>query len=203
MSATTVEDTAPFEAPQDVTPVFRLALRDGAIALSALTLFGAADAWYSTTGLALAGLVAVLDGLGAGIVLGILSHEWGHFAGARLSGGIAPTTKLTSFFPLFVFDMEHNAPGPFRGMGVGGNLAHWLTVVVLAAALPLDTAGRVALVCGAFGFAVSASLTEIPVVRRAYAGASAAESFAGLTGEKLKHHRWIGAAAALALFLLL
>ncbi len=54
MSATTVEDTAPFEAPPDVTPVFRLALRDGAIALSALTLFGAADAWYSTTGLALA-----------------------------------------------------------------------------------------------------------------------------------------------------
>ena len=167
MSAAAEDTSTVFELPKDETPVSRLALRDGAVGLLVLSLFGAADAWYSTTGLALAGVVAWLDGVVAGLVLGVLSHEWGHFAGARLSGGIAPTTAITRFFPLFVFDLEHSEPRAFRGMGVGGNLGHWLTVVLLAYAVPLDAPGRVALVSAALGFAVFASVTEFPVVWRA------------------------------------
>lgn len=203
MSAAEQSTSESFAAPPDVTPIARLAQRDGAIALAMLTLFGAADAWYHATGLALAGAIAVLNGAIVGWRLGVLGHEWGHFAGARLNGGIAPTTKFTSFFPIFIFDMEKSDPKAFRGMGVGGNLGHWAVFLLLALLLPFDAAGRIALVCGAFAFAVSASTTEFPVVQRAYAGASPSESFAGLTGEKLKRNRWIGAAAGLALFALL
>ena len=69
----------------------RLALRDGALALAALSLWAGADAWYDATGLAFAGLVSVLDGFLAGAALGAIAHEWGHFVGARWAGGIAPT----------------------------------------------------------------------------------------------------------------
>ncbi len=189
--------------PSDATPVSRLALRDGAIVLVALSLWAAADAWHAQTGLFLASLLGVVDGIAAGAVIGLLAHEWGHLAGARWAGGIAPTAKLTSFFPIFHFDMERSDPRAFRAMGVAGNVAHWTAVLLLALLLPIDSAPRAAIVCAAFGFALGASLTEFPVIGRAYSGASPIESFAGLTGDKLRRDRWIGIAAGGALFLVL
>jgi hypothetical protein len=88
-------------------------------------------------------------------------------------------------------------------MGIGGNLAHWSWVLLLLVGVGVDAPGRVALVAGAFGFAVSASFTEWPVIGRAYSGAAPAESFAGLSRDKLRRHNWIGFAAGLALFTLL
>ncbi len=196
-------DTAAPAAAADGAPVWQLGLRDLALALAALSLWAAADAWYGATGLRLAALLSLLDGLLVGAALTFLAHEWGHFAGARLSGGIAPTRSLRSVFPLFEFDMERGSVAAFRGMGIGGNLAHWALVLGLALALPLETPGRVALVCGAFGFAVFASTTEIPVIRSSYAGASNAGSFAGLTPDALRRNGWIGAGAALGLLVLL
>ena len=118
-------------------------------------------------------------------------------------GGVAPTTEFTSFFPLFIFDSDHSDAKAFRGMGIGGNLAHWLVFVLFALVIPFDAPGRIVLVCSAFAFAVYASTTEFPVLQRAFAGASPVESFAGLTGDKLKRNKLIGAAAGLALFALL
>lgn len=191
------------EVPRDATPLAKLGLRDAAIVLGALSLWAAADAWQATSGLALAWLLSVVDGVLVGALVTRIAHEWGHFAGARWGGGIAPTTPLTSFFPLFVFDMQRSDPRAFRAMSVAGNAAHWLAVLLLAVAVPLDAAGRVALLSSAFGFAVFGSLTELPVIRRAYSGASPIESFAGFSGAKLRRNRWLGAAAGLALFLLL
>jgi hypothetical protein len=192
-----------FEAPPDVTPVRRLAQRDGAIALAALSLFAAADAWYIATGSAFASLVSVLDGVAVGVVVTFIAHEWAHFAGARFGGGIAPTTTLTTFFPLFNFDMKRSDPGAFRAMSVAGNVAHWAVVLLLFVLLPLDTPGQIALASGAFGFAIFASTTEFPIIQRAYSGASPIESFAGFSGEILRRNRWIGAGAALLLFWIL
>ncbi len=200
-TATAAPESAAF--PADATPVWKLALRDGTLALAGLSLFAAADTWHATTGLALAGFVATLDGILAGVGIGILAHEWGHFAGARLGGGIAPTKEFSSLFPIFVLDLERSDMTAFRGMGIGGNVAHWGWVLAIAWLLPMDAIGRVALLAGAFGFAVSASITEFPIIRRAYSGATAAESFKGLTREKLRHHRWIGFAAGVALLVLL
>jgi hypothetical protein len=189
--------------PADVTPIWKLGLRDVTLALAGLSLFAAADTWHATTGLALAGAVSVLDGILAGVGIGILAHEWGHFAGARLGGGIAPTKEFSSLFPIFVLDMERSDPTAFRAMGVGGNLAHWGLVIAIALLLPMDAPGRVALLAGAFGFAVSASVTEFPVIARAYSGATPTQSFKGLTREKLRRDRWIGFAAGIGLLVLM
>jgi len=191
------------ELPADATPVVKLAQRDGAIALAALSLWAAADAWYAATGLGFAALLAVLDGVAAGVVLGRLAHEWGHFAGARWSGGIAPTLPIRSFFPIFNLDMAASSAHAFRAMSVCGNVGHWLLVLLLATCLPLDTAGRAALLSGAFGFAISASTTEFPIIQRAFSGASPAESFKGLSGAILRRNQWIGAGVGLLLFLAL
>ncbi len=190
------------ELPVDAEPVLRLGQRDGAIALAALSLWAAADAWYATTGLGFALLLSILNGIAVGYVVVRMAHEWGHFAGARWSGGIAPTRPIDSFFLIFTFDMERSDASAFRGMSVGGNVGHWLVVLLLVAFIPLDTPGRVALLSGALSVAFSASLTEFPVIQRAYAGASPAESFQGLTGAKLKRNRWLGAGSGLLLFLL-
>lgn len=187
--------------PEDRTRVSRLGLRDGAIVLAALSLWAAADAWYAATQLGFAALLGVLDGIAAGVVVALLAHEWGHFAGARWGGGIAPTTRITSFFPLFAFDMERSPARAFRAMSVAGNAAHWLVVMLLLILVPLDAPGRIALVSAAFGFAVAASTTEFPVIGRAYAGASPVESFTGLTGAKIRRNFRIGGAAGLAVFL--
>jgi len=190
------------DRPPDATPVAKLARRDGAIALGALSLFAAADAWSATTGLAFASLLAVLDGVVVGIVLGTGAHEWGHFAGARLRGGIAPTRPYRSLFPIFDLDMQRSDPAAFRAMSVGGNLAHWGLVLAVALLVGIDTPGRAALLAATFGFAVSASATEFPIIRRAFTGSSPIESFQGLTGDKIKRNNRFGAAAGVVLFLL-
>jgi len=192
-----------FVAPPDATPVSRLAQRDGAVVLAALSLFAAADAWYIATDSAFAALLSLLDGLAVGAVVTFAAHEWGHFAGARLGGGIAPTTAITRFFPLFDFDMKRSDPGAFRAMSVAGNVAHWGVVLLFLLVLPLDTPGQIALASGAFGFAIFGSTTEFPIIRRAYSGASPIESFAGFSGEKLRRNRWIGAGAGLLMFWIL
>jgi len=187
----------------DVTRVSRLAQRDGAIALAALALFAATDAWYSATGLGAAALLSVLVGIAMSYGLGLVAHEWGHFAGARLGGGIAPTTKFTQLFPIFLLDMQRSPDRAFKAMGVGGNVAHWTLAALFFLWVPLDAPGRAALACGAFAFAFGASFTEFPVIRRSYAGASPVESFQGLTGAKLRRNRWIGYAAGALLFALI
>jgi hypothetical protein len=187
----------------DVTRVSRLALRDSAIALAALALFAATDAWYSATGLGAAVMLSVLVGIAVGYGLGLVAHEWGHFAGARLGGGIAPTTKFTQLFPIFLLDMQRSPDRAFKAMSVGGNAAHWSLAALFFLWVPLDAPGRVALACGAFAFAFGASFTEFPVIRRSYAGASPVESFQGLTGAKLRRNRRIGYAAGAVLFALI
>ncbi|MBW2316515.1 MAG: hypothetical protein JRH10_20320 [Deltaproteobacteria bacterium] len=187
-------------APADQAPVAKLAQRDGAIALAALSFFAAADAWHAASGLGFAAALALADAIVVGVALGTLAHEWGHFAGARLSGGIAPTRGIRSFFPIFDMDLQKSEPAAFRAMSVGGNVGHWAVVLVFLAFVPLDSPGRIALLASSFGFAVSASTTEFPIIGRAFRGASAAESFAGLTGDTLRRNNWIGAAAGLVLF---
>jgi len=191
------------ERPADAAPVAKLAQRDGGIALAALSLFAAADAWHAVSGLGFATLLSVLDAVVIGVVLGSLAHEWGHFAGARLSGGIAPTRGIRSLFPIFDLDMQKSDPSAFRAMSVGGNVGHWAVVLAVLAFLPLDTPGRMALLASSFGFAVAASTTEFPIIGRAFSGASPVESFQGLTGAKLRRDRWIGAAAGVLLFVIL
>jgi len=200
-SATT--DNTPFEVPPDATPVAKLAQRDGAAVLAALCLFAAADAWYIATDSAFAALLSLAVGVVVGGAVTRQVHEWGHFTGARFRGGIAPTREISSFFPIFDFDMKRGDPAAFRAMSVGGNVAHWTLVLLLLLLLPLDTPGQIALAASSFGYAVYGSSIELPIIRRAYAGATPIESFAGFSGEVVKRSRWIGIGAGLLLFVIL
>jgi len=64
------------------------------------------------------------------VALGTLAHEWGHFAGARWFGGIAPTRPMRSLFPIFDLDLQNSDPRAFGAMSVGGNPGHSAVVLV-------------------------------------------------------------------------
>ena len=174
-----------------------------AVVAGALSLFAAADAWQVVTGFGFASALAAVDGLLVGAGLAALAHEWGHFAGARLGGGVAPLTSGKRFLPLYDFDFARSDARAFDWMSVGGNLAHWSVPLLLAITLPLTTPGRVALVCGAVGFAVFASVTEFPVIARTRGGEAPLQALARLTPDLLRRNAAIGFGAAVALGLVL
>jgi hypothetical protein len=186
-------------APADAAKLWLVALRDVAILAAAMSLFAAADTWNLLTGTALSRGLSVVDGLLVGFLWTGLLHEWGHFAGARITGGTAPLRPATAFLPLFDFDYANNTQKQFRGMSIGGNVAHWLVVLVMLVGLPLQTVGQVALASSAFGFAVFASSIEFPVIWHSYHGLSSLEALGRIPKDFLKRNgTWglIGAAVA-------
>jgi hypothetical protein len=189
--------------PEDQARLSLVALRDVALAAALLSLFGGAEAWQATSELAIAGLLATLDGFGVGIALGALAHEWGHFTGARWAGGIAPLRPITRILPLYDYDYARNDARAFEWMSVGGNLAHAAVVLLLILALPLDTLGTAALVSGAFGFAVFSSTIELPVIRRARAGTPPLEALATIPRDFVRRYLPWSIGAGLLLFILL
>ena len=176
--------------------VWLVAVRDLALVLVALTLWAAADTWYTVSGLGLAAAVSVLNGILAGGAIAGLLHEWGHFIGARVSGGTAPLAPAQGFLPLFNFDFTKSEVSHFQAMSVGGNLPTWGFALLLAWALPLDAPGRIAIVSAATGFAVFASIVEFPVMSRVAGGTPPAESLAKITSETLRRGAIGGAIAA-------
>jgi len=197
-------EAGPTSGPaKDRASLSMVALRDVAIVSALLSLFAGAEAWAVASGLALASLLATLDGFLVGAAVGALAHEWGHFAGARQAGGSAPLRPIRDFLPLYDYDYQGNDARSFLWMSVGGNLAHALVVVVLLLALPLDTWGTAALASGAFGFAVFSSSVEIPVIRKARAGAHAIEALGVIPRNFVRHYLPRSVIAALVLFLLL
>ena len=98
-------------------------------------------------------------------------HEWGHYAGARWSGASTELLRRKGLrLARFTFDFSTSTPAQFTWMSLGGNLAHWGLVVLLFFALPMATPGQVALLAAAFGFAISASVFELPVIGAVRAG---------------------------------
>ena len=198
--ATGAESTA---APADAASLWMVALRDVAIVAAGLSLFAAADAWHTLTGSTLSAFLSLVDGLLVGVLLTALLHEWGHFTGARLSGAAAPLRPAMGFLPLFDFDYGNNSASQFQSMSVGGNVAHWLVVLVLLVSLPLSTIGQVAIASSAFGFAVFASSIEFPVIRNVLKGQSGIEALSKIPKDLLRRNGSYGLAAAFLAFLVL
>lgn len=199
----TPREEASGEIPADASAIATVALRDIALAVALLSLWAGADAWYLASGTGLGAMLGAIGGLLIGAAVTALAHEWGHFAGARLSGGTAPVSPVKGFLPLFVFDFERSREEHFRAMSVGGNVAHWLVALGWFALLPGATPGQIALQCGGVGFAIFASTVEVPVIRRAFAGMPGAEALRGISPDTLRRSGWIGFASALVLFALL
>lgn len=188
---------------EDQSSLPLVALRDVAIVAGLLSLFAGAQAWATTSGLVMAELLSTLDGFLVGAAVGALAHEWGHFAGVRQAGGIAPLRSVGDFLPLYDYDYARNDARSFLWMSVGGNVAHVLVVIVLLASLPLDTLGTAALVSGAFGFAVFSSTVELPVIQRARAGMDPLEALRGIPRDFVSRYLPWSIGAALLAFIVL
>jgi hypothetical protein len=178
-------------------------LRDVAVISALLSLFAAAEAWATVSGLALASVLSVADGLLVGVAIAGLIHEWGHFAGARLGGGHAPLKPIGGFLPIFDFDYKNNDARAFDWMSIGGNLGDISVVLLLLLVLPTASAGASALIAGAFGFAVFAGSIEFPVILKARSGMTGVEALGTIRRDFVRYHSRWGMAAAASAFVLL
>jgi hypothetical protein len=117
--------------------------------------------------------LALAVGVAAGVLFALasfLAHEWGHWLGAVLTGGIVhPPKALTSFF-LFFFDTGKSTRRQFLAMSYGGYLATLGALGLLAAWVRSDTpSGRTALLLAGVGMTITAAL-EIPETWRVARG---------------------------------
>lgn len=178
--------------------LFSLLARDTAIALAALSLWAAADTWYLVSGLGFALAISVLDAIFVGYILGALFHEWGHYTGAKLSGASAPRVKPkgTSLFR-FNFDMAANTQRQFHWMSFGGWVFHWGLLLILVAALPFDSIGRIALVSSVFGFILYATFIETGILRQTLGGSDPAETLGQLSAKTFQQAGIVGSVAGL------
>ncbi|MAI80886.1 MAG: hypothetical protein CL917_18250 [Deltaproteobacteria bacterium] len=200
----TVSEEVHADSPvKDESSLLLLVARDVALGAGLLSLFAAADAWHILTGSGLSGFLSIVDGFLVGLGISALAHEWGHYSGGRWSGARLPLKAVRSFPQVFGFDYQKCEARHFMGLSVGGNVGHWLMVILLAVFLPLDTTGQLALLSGSFGFAVFASTVEFPVIARARTGASPMESLSVISSNFLQKNGAMGAAAALVAFLVL
>jgi hypothetical protein len=175
-----------------------------AMVMGALTLWGAGEAWAQVTGWGLARFVAVANALVAGFVVASTIHEWGHFAGARLSGAVSPVLEQARrHFFMFDFAMDQNDMRQFLWMSWGGILAPWLPVVLALFLVPLSvTSGAVLLATLVFR-AVGTAVFEVPVVVRAgRSGEPGAELGKRLAEGGLARGRRVGAVAGAVCFAL-
>ncbi len=178
-------------------------LRDISLGAALLSLFAAADAWAGLTEGRLAQGLSVLDGLLVGAALGALSHEWGHFTGARVSGSDTPLLPFSAFPQLFNLNLMKCDASHFMGMSLGGNIGHWLLFVLLIMGLPLTSVGQIALVSGSFGFGVFATSVELPVILKARGGAKPLEALSVIPPNFVRRNGSWGLAAAVLAFLVM
>lgn len=139
----------------------------GAGALTALTLFGAGHVWAVNSEWLIAQIVAIGMAVIAGSAVHSIAHEWGHFAGARLSGSKCTVLeKPYKYFFMFNFDAEANDARQALWMSWGGLSGSWGLLLLLGFAIPMESWACVALLATLFGRALNASVFEVPVIMR-------------------------------------
>ena len=175
-------------------------LRDAAVVFAALALWGGADAWATTSGLAVALVTSVGSALIAGWIIASLMHEWGHYLGAKLSGSKAPRIKAPGLlFFRYNFDLVNNSLGQFTSMSVAGSLAHWGVFAAALLLLPMATLAQTAFISSTFAFAIFASIVEWPIIARtSLRKIQPTQAFAHIDGTFLLRHQVYGGVAGLA-----
>ena len=187
---------------RDRSRLKQIALRHSAIVLAALTLWGASDSWALSSGWLLAEAVSILNAVFAGTVIAYIAHEWGHFAGARVSGSISPVLKEPVSFFMFNFKDKLNTQGQFLSMSVGGPLANWSLFVLVLILLPLNTWSQATLLATTFAIATSVSVFEFPVINAVMYGEKPAETISKRQRESGNTPRTAGIIAGAALWIL-
>lgn len=168
--ATDESEAIPFDREKDNRRLRKIASYHFAAAMAALTLWGVGELWAANTELAIAEFTAIANALIAGMVLAFLTHEWGHFSGARLSGALSPVLKEPVSFFMFNFKFEHNNTRQFIWMSIGGPAGNWLLVLLLFILVPIDNPARAMLLATTIGVAINVSVFELPVIKRTLTG---------------------------------
>lgn len=171
----------------DEPGLLSLLTRDAIIVIAALTLWAASDAWFQVTGLWAAELLSAADGIVVGYIVAAITHEWGHYLGARASGAHTTRTlpkNLTNLFR-FSFDFDNNSSAQFHSKSFSGWIGHWAMLLLIFIILPMDTLGRAALVSALFGFAIFATVVETGVLRKTFRGAKPAKALAEQSKQNL------------------
>jgi len=203
--ATDQNEQAQPEAVDAAEPkLYRLLLKDGVALFAALSLWAAADTWYQVTGLPLAVVLGIGNGILVGLLLSALFHEWGHYAGAKFSGAVAPRVELPGLTLFrYRFDFESNNSQQFHRMTYGGHVGHWSALLLILVMVPMDTIGRIALAAGAFGFIAFATLIEYNVVKDTWAGADPETRLNGISSKDFQQATVVGGIAGLFFLALL
>jgi hypothetical protein len=191
-----------FDRDKDLSNLRSVAAIHFVMVMGALTLWGAADAWATASGWALAWAAAIANAVIAGVIIASTLHEWGHFAGARLSGAVAPVLdKPVRYFFMFDFSFERNDTRQFLWMSLGGILAPWALVVLTALLVPIDNASRAMLLAAFVARAVQVSLFEVPVVMRTQSGGEPRDELGRQLRAGFRTNRWLGVAAGALVWL--
>jgi len=177
-------------------PLARLAGLHALVFLVALCLFGAADSWYAVTGLGIAGLLAVITAVLAGVVVPTLVHEWFHYLGARYARA---TFGIPARWGLFVFnwDFGANSVRQFLTMSTAGSVGSVLAVVMLWYAVPADTWGRAVLHGAALASLLYSALIEWPVIAKVRRGDAPLAALSGIDRALLSRSLYIASAVGI------
>ena len=142
-------------------PWLRQALLHAGLWLLAAALFVLGNAWLQSGGGSLAASVAA-------VVLGFLTvnltHEWGHFLGARLAAGRYTVRTRPALF-VFDWDFAANSVRQFYIMSLAGTIGGLLGVALLLLVAAPGGGGAQLLAGGLASFAFG-SLIEWPVLLR-------------------------------------
>lgn len=136
-----------------------------AVVVLALSLFAAADSWFTISGLGLAAALSVITGLAAGFVFTSEVHEWFHYLGAKFSGGTYSTPDKMGLF-VYDWDFKSNSTSQFFTMSIAGTIGSLVGLYSLYTWLPPETVGRVAVIAGGAASLAFAGAIEWPVLRR-------------------------------------
>jgi hypothetical protein len=172
------------------------------VAITALSMWAAADTWYLVTELALANFLSVATAVVAGAAISTVIHEWFHYAGANVSGSTYTIPEKTGFF-VYDFDYKESSEAQFRTMSYAGQLGSAVSVIGLLMLVPVDNAGRAMLISAALGSAVFGASIEWPVLMRTRESHDPLAELKKITPEVFKRSLSIGVGSGLLLWLLI
>lgn len=172
--------------------------------MAALTLWGAAETWAQVTGWGIAQVASCVNAvIGAWLISSTL-HEWGHLAGARISGARSPMlAEPVRHFFVFDFKTKENDVRQFIWMSWGGILVPWVLVALAMYAVPLTSIGGVVFLGTFIARAVSVSVFEVPVVRRVERSGDPIRELERQLGSGFVKSRYAGAVAGVVSFLVI
>ena len=136
-------------------------------------LFAAAclglDRWYAASG----SMVSLIAGQMAAFVMAFifiyLTHEWGHYIGARLSGANIPLGPANGVL-LGLFDNAAHSRRQFMGMAMGGEFGYLVPAAILIAMF-WNAGPLTGLAVGSAAFIVQALYVDVPILWKIHRGA--------------------------------